>query len=76
MDQVFVEMLKQAPSLGVLVVLVILFLKHLASEGVANRDAIKDYSATIREHSEVLTQLRIELSSRPSSDPGRPDRPA
>lgn len=60
MDQVFLEMLKQAPSLGVLVFLVAVFLKHLQQEGKESRDALDRNTDGMKTLADAVTELRIE----------------
>lgn len=64
MEPVLIEILKQAPSLGVLVVLVFVFLRHLEAEGKANRNAMHLFAESVDKMREAHIQLRIELGKK------------
>lgn len=64
MDDVLIKMLEQAPQLAVLVLLVVLFLRHLQAEGASTREIIRDQSNAIREQAAAITDLRVELADR------------
>lgn len=63
-DPFWIEAAKQVPALAVLVGLVLVFLKHLQTEGAANREVMRELGEVVRENSGVVTELRLELHNR------------
>lgn len=63
-SEIGIDLLKQAPGLGVIVFLVITFLKHLTEEGNANRKTIEKQSEASEKMSSAITELRVEISKR------------
>lgn len=72
MDQVFIEMLKQAPSLGVLVILVVAFLRHLHQEGKENREALDRNTTGMTALADAVTELRIDSAKSTAEHDHRP----
>lgn len=60
---ILVEIAKQIPSLGVLVFLVITFLKHLSEQNKENRESSRINAEALNKVADALTELRIELKS-------------
>ena len=77
-EVMLIELAKQVPSLGVLVLLVILFLKHLGGEGKLNRTSWHEHNVAtnraLQIHSDAMQRLSeaiIELRSRSNAHPQR-----
>lgn len=68
MDEVVLEVVKQAPAMGVLVVLVLVFLKHVHMEGCANREVVREQSEAIKKQAEAITELRLVIAQKVKSD--------
>lgn len=54
------ELIRQAPTLTVLVLLVWLFLSHMQKEGERNRESLDNNSKVIAEHTKVLIEDRAK----------------